>query len=74
MLNNFLSKKLKILHSSDDPILLEFRQLVVNIVVKELMVFCTYTVSKSNENVEKLDRRILIRYLILPQKMLIPAD
>ena len=33
-------KKLKILYSSDHPILIKFRQLVVNIVIKELqMVF-----------------------------------
>ena len=34
--NGFLSKKLKILYSSDHPILIKFRQLVVNIVIKEL--------------------------------------
>ena len=38
---------LKIMYSSDHPILLEFRQLVVNIVVKK-MVFETSAISKSN--------------------------
>ena len=44
-----LVKKLKILYSSDHPILIKFRQLVVNIVIKELlMVFLTSTVIISN--------------------------
>ena len=40
MWNGFFVKKLKILYISEPPILIKFRQLVVNIVVKELqMVF-----------------------------------
>ena len=54
-------KKLKILYSSDHPILIEFRysQLVVNIVIKELqMVFLTSTVINSNGNMKELERKI----------------
>ena len=43
-------KNLKVLYSSDYPILIKFCQLVVNIVIKELqMVFLTSTVINSNE-------------------------
>ena len=35
MWNGFCKKKLKLLYSSDHPILIKFRQLVVNIVIKE---------------------------------------
>ena len=50
-------KKLKIFCSSDHPILIKFRQLVVNI--KELqMVFLTSTVIQSNGNMKKLERKI----------------
>ena len=49
-------KKLKILYSSDHPILIKFRQLVVNIVIKELqMVFLTSTVINSNGNMKELE-------------------
>ena len=52
-------KKLKILYSSDHPILIKFRQLVVNIVIKELqMVFLTSTVINSNGNMKELERKI----------------
>ena len=52
-------KKLKILYSSDHPILIKFRQLVVNIVIKELqMVFLTSTVINSNRNMKELERKI----------------
>ena len=48
-LKRLFVKKLKILYSSDHPILIKFRQLVVNIVIKELqMVFLTSTVINSN--------------------------
>ena len=43
----FCKKKLKILYSSDYPILIKFRQLVVNIVIKQLQtVFLTSIVIK----------------------------
>ena len=52
-------KKLKIMYSSDHPILIVFRQLVVNIVIKELhMVFLTSTVINSNRNMKELERKI----------------
>ena len=52
-------KKLKILCSSDHPILIKFRHLVVNIVIKELqMVFLTSTVINSNGNMKELERKI----------------
>ena len=61
-------KKLKILYSSDHPILIKFRQLMVNIVIKELqMVFLTSTVINSNGNMKELER---IGYFILPLQML----
>ena len=74
----FFVKKLKILYSSDHPILIKFRQLVVNIVIKELqMVFLTSTVINSNGNMKELERKIKcekidvsIGYLILPLQML----
>ena len=57
--NTFFVKKLKILYSSDHPILIKFRQLVVNIVIKELqMVFLTSTVINSNGNMKELERKI----------------
>ena len=50
---------LKILYSSDRPILIKFRQLVVNIVIKELQkVFLTSTVINSNRNMKELERKI----------------
>ena len=50
------------MYSSDHPIWLEFRQLVVNIVIKELqMIFWTSTVSKNTEKIEELDRKILCK-------------
>ena len=52
-------KKLKILYSSDHPILIKFRQLVVNIVIKELqMVFLISTVINSNGNMKELESKI----------------
>ena len=52
-------KKLKILYSSDNLILNKFRQLVVNIVIKELqMVFLTSTVINSKGNMKALERKI----------------
>ena len=52
-------KKLKILYSSEHPILIKFRQLVVNIVIKELQtVFLTSTVINSNGNMKELERKI----------------
>ena len=56
----FCKKKVKILYSSDHPILIKFRQLVVNIVIKELqiMVFLTSTVINSNGNMKELERSI----------------
>ena len=51
--------KLEILYSSDHPILIKFRQLVVNIVIKELQtVFLSSTVINSNGNMRELERRI----------------
>ena len=53
------AKKLKILYSSDHLILIKFRQLVVNIVIKELqMVFLTSTVINSNGNMIELECKI----------------
>ena len=55
----FVKKKFNILYSSDHPILLKFRQLVVNIVIKELqMVVLTSTVINSNRNMKELERKI----------------
>ena len=50
---------LKILYSSDQPLLVKFRQLVINIVIKELqMVFLTSTVINSNGNMKQLEYKI----------------
>ena len=58
-LKRLFVKKLKILYISDHPILIKFRQLVVNIVIKELqMVFLTSTVINSNGNMKELERKI----------------
>ena len=55
----FCKKKLKILYSSDHPILIKFRQLVINTINKELqMVFLTSTVINSNGNMKELERKI----------------
>ena len=52
-------KMLKILYSSDHPISIKFRQLVVNKVIKELqMVFLTSTVINSNGIMKELERKI----------------
>ena len=52
-------KKLKILYSSDHPILIKICQLVVNIIIKELqMVFLTFTVINSNGSMKELERKI----------------
>ena len=53
------AKKLKILCSSDHLILIKFRQLAVNILIKELqMVFLTSTVINSSGNMKELERKI----------------
>ena len=58
-LKRLFVKKLKILCNSDHPIVIKFRQLVVNIVIKELqMVFLTSTVINSNGNMKELERKI----------------
>ena len=58
-LKRLFVKKLKILYSSDQPILIKCRQLVVNIIIKELqMVFLTSTVINSNGNMKELERKI----------------
>ena len=58
-LKRLFVKKLKILYNSNHPILIKFRQLVVNIVIKELqMVFLTSTVINSNGNMKELERKI----------------
>ena len=47
------------MYSSDHPILIKFRQLEVNIVIKELhMAFLTSTVINSNGNMKELERKI----------------
>ena len=59
-------KKLKIMYSSDHPILIKFCQLVVNIVFKELhMVFLTSTVINRNGNMKELERKIKCEKLML---------
>ena len=58
-MKRLLVKKLKVLYSSDHPILIKFCQLVVNIVIKELqMVFLTSTVVNSNKYMKELERKI----------------
>ena len=58
-LKRLFVKKLKILYGLDHPILIKFRQLVVNIVIKELqMVFLTSTVINTNGNMKELERKI----------------
>ena len=58
-LKRLFVKKLEILYSSDHPILIKFRQLVVNIVIKELQtVFLTSKVINSNGNMKELERKI----------------
>ena len=60
--NGFFVKKLKILYSLDHPILIKFRQLVVNIVIKELqMVFLTSTVINSNGNIKELKSKLSVK-------------
>ena len=52
-------KKLKILYSSDHPILIKFRQLVVNIIIKESQtVFLTSTIINNNGTMKELERKI----------------
>ena len=47
------------MYSSNHPILIRFRQLVVNIVIKELhIVFLTSTVSNSNGHMKELEHKI----------------
>ena len=62
----FSKKKLKILYSSDHLILIKFRQLVINIVIKELqVVFLTSTFSNSHGNMKELERKIKCEKLML---------
>ena len=64
-LKRLFVKKLKILYTSDHPILIKFRQLVVNIVIKELqMVFLTSTIINSNGNMKELERKIKCEKLV----------
>ena len=56
------------MYSSDHPMLIKFRQLVVNIVIKELhMVFFTSTVINSNGNMKELERKINCEKLMFRQ-------
>ena len=65
MWNGFFVKKLKIFYSSDFPILIKFRQLVVNIVIKELqMVLLTSKVINSNGNMKELERKTKCKKLM----------
>ena len=58
-------KKLKILFSSDHPILIKFCHLVVNIGIKELqMVYLTSTGINSNGNLKELERKIMCKKLM----------
>ena len=58
-------KKLKILYSTNHPILIKFLQLVVNIGIKELqMVYLTSTVINSNGNMKELERKIMCKKLM----------
>ena len=58
-------KKLKILYKLDHQILIKFRQLVVNIGIKELqMVYLTSTVINSNGNMKELERKITCKKLM----------
>ena len=53
------------MYSSDHPILIKFRQLVVNIGIKELhMVYLTSTVINSNGNMKELERKITCKKLM----------
>ena len=55
----YCKKAYRIFSSSDHPILIKFRQLVVNIVIKELqVVFLTSTVINSNGNMKELEHKI----------------
>ena len=58
-------KKAQNFDSSDHPILIKFRQLVVSIVIKELqMVFLTSTVINSNGNLKELELKIKCEMLM----------
>ena len=55
MVKRIFVEKIQILYSSDHSNLFEFRQVVINIIIKELlMVF--WTVSNSNGNMEGLTK------------------
>ena len=55
-------KKLKIVYSSDHPILIKFCQLVVNIVIQELqMAFLTSKVINSNGNMKELEAKLSVK-------------
>ena len=58
--NNFFVKKLKILCSSDHPILFKFQQLVVKILIKELQNYgmLDSNISNSNGDMEELRCKI----------------
>ena len=58
----FSKKKFKILYSSDHPILIKFRQLVVNIVIKELqMVFWLIQLSIAMETWKSLNAKLSVK-------------
>ena len=58
----FCKKKLKILYSSDHPILIKFRQLVVNIVIKELqMVFWLLQLSIAMYTWKSLNAKLSVK-------------
>ena len=61
----FCKKKLKILYKLDHLIFIKFRQLVENIIIKELqMVFLTSTVINSNGNMKELEHKIKCKKLM----------
>ena len=75
----FCKKKLKILYSSDHPILIKFRQLVVNIVIRELykLYFWLLQLSIAMEIWKSLNAELSVKswyfdigYFILPLQML----
>ena len=78
IISSFFVKQIQISGSSSHSILFQFYQLVVEIASKELqIVFWTFTVSNSNGNMKKLERKILckkidflIGYFVLPLQML----
>ena len=62
MWNGFFVKKLKILYSSDQPILIKFRQFVVSIVIKELqMVLWLLQLSTAMEALNTLNAKLSVK-------------